>query len=98
MMNYERVLASLAHACAEAGKKISQQCAMAGDIQPLYLYFKKSTSTETGDLLLVPDSSKPPADYELATGEGLRGNIPYDSYYTWVRERATRLPVLPFLG
>ena len=94
MMHYERVLASITHGCAENGKKVAQEAAMVGTFQPLFLYFKKASETENGDLVLVPDQSKAPDGFELATGESLRGNVPYDRFYQWVRERVSRLPLL----
>lgn len=93
-MSYEKVIVGMVRACSEIGKKIAQKNAMAGVLQPLYLYYKKATATENGVLVLVPDNEEPPQGYELATGEGLRGHIPYDNYYQWVHSRIGRLPVL----
>lgn len=81
-------------ACAEIGQKTAQERAIMGNLEPLYLYFKKSTETENGELLLVPDSEKAPEGFELATGEGLRCNVPFSEYWVWIRERSTRLPIL----
>jgi hypothetical protein len=83
-------------ACAESGQKTAQEQANKGILEPLYLYFKKSTEHENGELLLVPDSAKAPEGFELATGEGLRCNVPFSNYWVWIRERSTRLPILAF--
>jgi len=81
-------------ACAEAGIKTAQDAANAGNLEPLYLYFRPSTAHENGQLALVPDSKSPPPGFELATGEGLRCNVPFSNYWGWIRERSTRLPIL----
>ncbi len=83
-------------ACAESGQKTAQDYANKGILEPLYLYFKKSTEYENGELLLVPDSAKAPEGFELATGEGLRCNVPLSSYWVWIKERSTRLPILAY--
>lgn len=80
--------------CETKGRELSQKNAMQGITEPLYLYFKKSTETENGELLLISDSDSAPDGFELATGEGLRCNVPYSNYWAWIRERSTRLPIL----
>lgn len=94
MMTYEKVMKEMVNACAEAGKKIAQQNAMMGGIRPLYLYYKKSTKTVNGELILVADNVKEPTGFELGAAEGLRGDVPYENYFNWVQARSTRLPVL----
>jgi hypothetical protein len=83
-------------ACADAGKQLAQDRANNGFYDPLYLYFKQSTEQENGELILVADSSQPPEGFKLATGEGLRSNVPFSNYWVWIRERSTRLPILAF--
>lgn len=83
-------------ACETEGIKLSQQKAAIGNMEPLYLYYKKSTETDNGLLLLVGDSDSVPDGFELATGEGLRCNVPYSSYWAWIKQRSTRLPVLAY--
>jgi hypothetical protein len=83
-------------ACAEAGQKLAQDRANKGFYEPLYLYFKPSTEQRNGELILVADSSQPPEGFELATGEGLRCNVPFSNYWVWIRERSARLPILAF--
>lgn len=81
-------------ACEIEGKSLSQKKANMGNIEPMYLYYKKSTAKENGHLILISESDNPPVGYELATGEGLRCNVPYSGYWTWIRERSMRLPIL----
>jgi hypothetical protein len=83
-------------ACAEAGQKLAQDRANNGFYEPLYLYFRRSTEKENGGLILVAESSQPPEEFELATGEGLRCNVPLSNYWVWIRERSMRLPILAF--
>ena len=83
--------------CAEQGKALMRQLANDGLIEPLYLYAKKSEQGKgPGRLFLVRDSAPNPYGYELVTGEGLRSNIPYESYYQWIYDRAKRCPILSF--
>lgn len=82
--------------CAESGKAVAKEMAMAGIFEPLYLYYRKSEPGRSGALLLVRDSVPAPAGMKLATGEGLRGNVPYEAYFQWVFDRARSLPVLAF--
>ena len=81
-------------ACEIEGKKLSQEKANMGNMEPMYLYYKKSTAKENGVLILIGDSDNPPEGFELATGEGLRCNVAYSDYWTWIRYRAMRLPIL----
>jgi hypothetical protein len=81
-------------ACEEQGKKLAVNNAKNGIFEPLYLYFRPAQETVNGELLFVSDSDKAPEGFELATGEGLRGNIPYSEYWAWIRQRSTRLPIL----
>lgn len=93
-MNYELVIRTLVQVCADAGKQLAQALAAAGNVQPLYLYYKRSTEKHNGILVLVPDSQPAPEGFELATGEGLRSDVAFERYYAWVQARSTRLPVL----
>ena len=96
MYSYEKTVIELVKQCADNGIKTATATANIGNLEPLYLYFKKSTATENGVLLLVPDSDKAPEGFELATGEGLRCNVPYSDYFAWVKARVSRLPILAF--
>jgi hypothetical protein len=87
---------SIVSECAEQGKSLMRQLANAGTLETLYLYFRRSTETANGKLFLVRDSA-PKQDYhELATGEGLRCNVPYDQYFTWIWNRARRCPIMKY--
>lgn len=94
MMAYERVIAGMVHSCAEIGKKNAQHGAMVGDLTAQRLYYKKADPRHHGDLILLAECESAPEGYELATEDSLRCNVPYENYYTWVRERVGRLPVL----
>ncbi len=80
--------------CASQGKALARQMASAGILEPLYLYARPSQPGKPGRLLLARDSAPNPYGYELVTGEGLRGNVPYERYFQWVYERASRAPIL----
>ena len=82
--------------CAEQGKALARAMANDGTLEPLYLYCRKSEPGKAGRLFLVRDSAPNPYGYELVTGEGLRSNVPYDSFFTWVYERAKRAPILAY--
>ena len=95
--DYKKVVREMVNACAEAGKLIAKTNASAGNMEAIYLYFKPSTEKQNGELILIPDSETPPLGFSLATGEGLRCNIPYDNYFAWVSSRSTRLPLFSWV-
>jgi hypothetical protein len=81
--------------CSQQGIWLAGSLANAGIFEPLYLYGRKPVGDgNSGELFFVRDSEAPPTDAELVTGEGLRGNVPYLSYFQWVYERARRFPIL----
>jgi hypothetical protein len=81
-------------AAATQAQHHNQQAAAAGTLEPLYLYARASTIEQEGELLLVTDSAPPPEGYQLQTPEGLRANVSYENYFTWIHERAKRAPIL----
>jgi hypothetical protein len=85
---------TLVKECAEQGKALARMLANDGVLEPLYLYYRASTETADGALFLVRDSAPVSPGVVLVTGEGLRGNVPYDAYFQWVCERAKRAPIL----
>jgi len=95
-MYYIQELNKLVTNCSEQAAKLAQDLANKGNLEPLYLYYKPSTEQENGQLLMVHDSDKQPDGFILATGEGLRCNVPFTAYWQWIKERSTRLPVLAF--
>ncbi len=83
--------------CSEQGKALARMNASAGILEPLYLYGRKSKGDgRSGRLFLVRESAPVPDGVELITGEGLRGNIPYENYFQWVYDRAVRFPCLAY--
>jgi len=85
----------LVKVCANRGELLMKQASANGTIEPLYLYHRPSVQGEgSGELLLVRDSDKAPEGFILTTGEGLRLDVPYDSYFQWVHDRARRAPIL----
>lgn len=91
---YEATVRKMVFKCTEAGKSRVQMNAMLGILEPMHLYYRRSTEFVNGDLLLVPDGDSAPTGYELATGEGLRCDVPYDRYFNWVITRVSRLHIL----
>jgi uroporphyrinogen-III decarboxylase len=94
LAKYEQTIMQMVNDCAAAGQKLSQGLAIMGNMDALYLYYKPSTPTENGVLQLVPDSATEPEGFVLATGEGLRCNVPYSNYFQWVKSRIGGLPIL----
>ncbi|AVO43485.1 hypothetical protein C6571_18860 (plasmid) [Simplicispira suum] len=86
----------LVRKCAEQGEALGRMMASAGTVEPMYLYFRPSEPGKPGALFLVRDSAPVSPGLQLATGEGLRCNVPYDNYFQWVYDRSKRLPVLAF--
>ena len=96
MLDGEKTLMQLVKTCAVRGVKTSQDTANAGNFDPLYLYYKSSTETDNGVLTLIPESVDAPDNFKLATGEGLRCNVPFNEYFRWIRARVNRLPILAY--
>ena len=71
-----------------------RQMMNSGTVEPLYLVYRPSVADETGELFLVRDGAPNVYNYPRVTGEALRGDIPFDAYFTWIYERAKRAPVL----
>lgn len=80
--------------CAEQGKALSRWMANNGIFEPMYLYARPSSGSKAGKLILVRDSKPAPLNAALVTGEGLRANVPYENYFSWIYDRATRAPIL----
>lgn len=59
-----------------------------------FLYYQPSTEKDEGKLSFFFDEETAPDGWVLATGEGLRGNIPFAEYRRWIRSRVSRLPIL----
>ena len=85
---------SIVQSCADQGKALMRSMTNSGMPEPMYLFVRPSTIGKPGELFLARESAPNVMNYQLVTGEGLRGNIPYDNYFTWIFERATRAPVL----
>jgi hypothetical protein len=87
---------NLVKQCAEQGKSLARMMASNGTLEPMYLFYRPSEPGKPGALFLARDSAPVPPGVKLATGEGLRLDVPYNNYFQWVYERAKRLPVLAF--
>ena len=94
LANYEQTIRDMVNQCAENGISTAQQMANIGRFEPMYLYFKPSTESADGELVLIPDTDSAPNGFELATGEGLRCNVPFNEYFRWIKARVNRLPIL----
>lgn len=93
----DREYINLVQDCAEQGKALARQLANEGILEPLYLYARQSEAGKgSGRLFLVRDSAPNPYGYTLVTGEGLRANVPYESYFQWIYDRARSAPILSF--
>ena len=94
LANYEQTILEMVNQCADSGINTAQQMANIGRFEPMYLYFKPSTESDNGELTLIPDTDSVPHGFELATGEGLRCNVPFNEYFRWIKARVNRLPIL----
>lgn len=95
-MEYEKTYSAIVADCAEQGKSLSRKICNDGISEALYLYVKPATETENGRLFLARDSAPNPYGYKLVTGEGLRANVPYEQYYSWIADRAKREPLFAY--
>jgi hypothetical protein len=73
---------------------VVKQRAVSGINGPAYLYCRHAKPNQEGELKLFPEGETPDPRWELVTGEGLRSNIPYDHYFTWIEHRARRAPII----
>lgn len=79
---------------ANQAHALAVELASAGRFEPLYLYYRRSQIGRAGCLMFFADGDAPPEGFELVTGDGLRGNVPYANYWQWVFDRAKRAPIL----
>lgn len=82
--------------CADAAIYLNNRRALGGRVEPMYLYHRPSTEKALGELFLIPDDLDAPEGAELTWAEPLRTDTPYDHYFQWIAERATRAPILSF--
>lgn len=93
MNEYDTIVAE----CAVQGRALMQSLSNQGITEALYLYCRPSEPGKgPGRLMLVRDSAPVPPGVELVTGEGLRANVPYTSYFTWIHRRASQARVLSY--
>lgn len=93
-MHFENEYRTLVRECADQGRALARKLAADGIIEPLYLYHRPSAPGRPGRFFLARDSAPIPPGVVLTTGEGLRGNVPFEAYFQWVHERGRRAPVL----
>jgi hypothetical protein len=93
-MKYEDTFNRMVGECAAAGEMLSRAHTARGDHRPLYLWFRESTPTEPGGLML--DYARPGEEWKMAPGQGkgLLPSLPWMQYATWVRSRSRDLPIL----
>lgn len=94
VLDYRERLRNMIESAVLTGTAKVQAAASAGILTALYLYYKPSTINRDGALILITDDEMQPDGYLLATGEGLRADVPYALYFAWVHSRSSRLPVL----
>ncbi|MEY4720034.1 MAG: hypothetical protein RL563_2652 [Pseudomonadota bacterium] len=93
-MRHDDEYRQLVKTCAEQGQALARLLANRGTFEALYLYSRPSEPGKPGALFLARETAPNPLGYPLVTGEGLRGNVPYNHYFQWVYERARRAPIL----
>lgn len=93
-MNADSEYRSLVSLAANQAEALARNNAAAGRFEPLYLYCRPSKPNVSGCLMFFSDSDEVPSGFELVTGEGLRGNVPYTNYWAWTYDRARRSPIL----
>ena len=93
-MDYALRMCNMVKEAAQAAQAHAKQLAARGVPVAMYLYYLPATAQQDGKLLLVDDNTKEPEGFKLATGEGLRGGVPYVNYGDWIHSRSTRLPIL----
>ncbi len=83
-----------------AGTAKVKAAANEGITLKLALYYKQSTATEDGELLLLDLNDTVPEGFVLASSDyadTINCDVPYANYYTWVQQRSYYL-ALPLLA
>jgi hypothetical protein len=93
-MHYEDSFRGLVKQCADAGVKLAHERCASGLFYPMFLYFKESTETAYGELMLIDDAMTVPGGFARAKVDPVRSDVPFSSYFCWVYDRALNLPVL----
>lgn len=93
MKSWER-FGDMVTAAEEAGQERARQLVREGRMPTLYLYYKATDGGKDGALTMFDDSDTVPEGWTLATSEGLRCNLSYGEYWSWIRARALTLPIL----
>lgn len=94
--DYRARYAAMVYKAAKDGQTKAADAALAGITEPLYLYHKPTDGKTDGEFRLFGDSEPIPEGWKLTHAEGLRSNVPYANYETWIRTRAGSAPVLAY--
>lgn len=92
-MSYQKRIQSIVSSAAEVAKSNAGIAVPQGINIDWRLYYKPCTAIEDGALLLC-SMGREPQGYVLACNDRFTGAIPYDHYFTWIRVRIGRLPLL----
>jgi len=92
--DYPTRVTNIVRVAAEAAKQDMVTNAAHARLEAMVLYVKPCTNTMDGMLRMFPKSATPPADWKPAGAEELAINVPYDSYFSWIHQRSSRLPIL----
>lgn len=79
---------------AQHGRCIAMRLAGMGRFTSLILYYREGTENSSGELKLFRSGDEVPDGWKMADSSPMKGDIPYDNYGIWIRERSMRLPVL----
>ncbi len=79
---------------AREGRCLAERLAGMGRFEPLVLAYQEGTEASSGALKLFRISEVLSEGWIKAETPAMKGDVPYDSFGTWIRERSTRLPVL----
>lgn len=93
MLEWEHRIAKMVARCAAEAEASVSRMAQQGVNIDLRLYFQPATQTQDGRLFLRPEGEAPEGCI-IGSDNPFHGAIPYAAYKTWIRQRASRLPIL----
>lgn len=92
-MDWEKRLRTMVDQAAEAVTATVKELAPQGTNIDLRLFYRPATATQDGALFVCELDKQPPGTV-LGSSDRFHGGIPYESYWGWIRQRISALPLL----
>lgn len=93
MRNWETRLADMVSSAAQSTANTVKDLASNGINIDLRLFYLPATQTEDGKLFVCEINHEPEGSI-LGSEDRFHGGIPYENYWSWLRQRIGALPLL----